>query len=278
MLRISRRIKQTAFLTVLSSRKGESQMSYIKIDRKILDWEWYRNLNTCRLFFHLLLKANWKDGRFEGKEIPKGSFVSSVARLAEETDMTPREIRTGLDHLKSTGEVTIKSYSKYSVFTVTNYHCYQDCDKQATNSRQTNDKQTTSKRQTNDKRTTTIEEKKEIKEGKNNNNYSVLFERVWKEYPRKKEKSSAYKAYNTRLKEGYSEDDLLKATQNYAAECKKLGTQDRYIKLGRTFFGVNTPFTDYLKVGVENAEPERQTETEQQRREREYLEEYGTGI
>ena len=43
-------------------------MSYIKIDRKILDWEWYRNLNTCRLFFHLLLKANWKDGRFEGKE------------------------------------------------------------------------------------------------------------------------------------------------------------------------------------------------------------------
>ena len=125
-------------------------MSYIKIDRKILDWEWYRNLNTCRLFFHLLLKANWKDGRFEGKEIPKGSFVSSVARLAEETDMTTREIRTGLDHLKSTGEVTIKSYSKYSVFTVTNYHCYQDCDKQATNSRQTNDKQTTSKRQTND--------------------------------------------------------------------------------------------------------------------------------
>ena len=137
MLRISWRIKQTAFLTVLSSRKGESQMSYIKIDRKILDWEWYRNLNTCRLFFHLLLKANWKDGRFEGKEIPKGSFVSSVARLAEETDMTPREIRTGLDHLKSTGEVTIKSYSSKR----------QTVDKQMTNKRQASDKRTTNERQ-----------------------------------------------------------------------------------------------------------------------------------
>lgn len=186
-------------------------MSYIKIDRKILDWEWYRNLNTCRLFFHLLLKANWKDGRFEGKEIPKGSFVSSVARLAEETDMTPREIRTGLDHLKSTGEVTIKSYSKYSVFTVTNYHCYQDCDKQATNSRQTNDKQTTSKRQTNDKRTTTIEEKKEIKEGKNNkivqNVVTHLNVAAGTRYRYQTE--STKRVITARLSDGYTEKDLL---------------------------------------------------------------------
>ena len=32
-------------------------MDYIKLSRKILDWEWYGNINTCRVFIHMLLKA-----------------------------------------------------------------------------------------------------------------------------------------------------------------------------------------------------------------------------
>ena len=225
--------------------------SFVKLSRNILDWEWYTEPCTRALFIHCILKANWKDGSWQGQPCKRGQFITSLQKLSSETGYSVQNIKTGLKHLISTGELTSQSTNKYRIITVCNYDKYQVANKQ-------------------DNKVLTINQQ--------STNYSVLFERVWKEYPRKKEKSSAYKAYNTRLKEGYSEDDLLKATQNYAAECKKLGTQDRYIKLGRTFFGVNTPFTDYLKVGVENAEPERQTETEQQRREREYLEEYGTGI
>lgn len=132
--------------------------NYIKINRSILDWEWYKNINTKVLFIHMLLKANWKDGKFEGKVIPRGSFVSSIRNLSEETTLTEREIRTAISHLKTTGEVTSKGHNKYSVFTVVNYNSYQTNDTQ-------NDKQETNKRQTNDKLTTTIEEgKKERKE------------------------------------------------------------------------------------------------------------------
>lgn len=129
--------------------------TYIKIDRRILSWEWYLNINTKVLFIHMLLKANWKDGKFEGKVIPRGSFVSSIKKLAEETALTEREVRTGISHLKTTGEVTSKSYSRYTVFTVNNYALYQLSDKQ-------NDIQSPSKRHSNDILTTTIEEKKEI--------------------------------------------------------------------------------------------------------------------
>ena len=122
-------------------------MEYIKLNRKIMEWEWYGNINTCRLFIHMLLRANWKDGRFEGKVIPRGSFVSSLPKLADETSMTIREVRTAISHLKLTGEVTCKTYPKYTVFTVKNYCEYQSSDIQ------------------NDILTTTIEEKKE---GKNN--------------------------------------------------------------------------------------------------------------
>lgn len=133
-------------------------MEYIKLNRKIMEWEWYGNINTCRIFIHMLLRANWKDGRFEGKVIPRGSFVSSLPKLADETALTIREVRTAISHLKSTGEVTCKTYPKYTVFTVKNYCEYQQSDMQ-------NDSQTTDNRHSNDILTTTIEEKKE---GKNN--------------------------------------------------------------------------------------------------------------
>lgn len=88
------------------------------------------------------------------------------------------------------------------------------------------------------------------------NKYSVNFESFWKCYPRKKEKAKAYKCYQARLKDGYSEEELMTACKNYASECEEKHTEERYIKLGATFLGCNTPFTDYLKGEEENAEPE----------------------
>lgn len=79
------------------------------------------------------------------------------------------------------------------------------------------------------------------------NNYSVCFESFWKEYPRKKEKAKAYKAYNARIKDGFSEAELMTATKRYADECKQKGIEERYIKLGATFLSANTPFIDYLE-------------------------------
>ena len=101
----------------------------------------------------MLLKANWKDGFFLGIEIKRGSFVSSLAKLSEETNLSVREIRTAIKHLESTGEVTSKKYNKFSVFTVNNYCSYQSIDRQS-------DKQVTSNRQASDKQVTTIEERK----------------------------------------------------------------------------------------------------------------------
>ena len=76
--------------------------------------------------------------------------------------------------------------------------------------------------------------------------YSKAFEELWSVYPRKREKANAYKCYKARLSDGFSEDELLTAVKRYADECKTRGTEARYIKLGATFLGPNTPFSDYL--------------------------------
>lgn len=98
---------------------------YIKLHRKFLEWEWYRNEHTKNLFIHCLLKANWKESKFEGNVIQRGSFVSSIDILANETGLTSDEVRTAIKHLICTGEITKQSTNKYTVFSVVNYDLYQ---------------------------------------------------------------------------------------------------------------------------------------------------------
>ena len=99
-----------------------------------------------------------------------------------------------------------------------------------------------------------------------NNIYTKHFEEVYNLYPRKEGKKKAYECYKARLKEGYSEEELLTATKNYAEECKKEKREKRYIKMASTFFGVNTPFVDFLKGGDsddgDSTEPHKLTDEE----------------
>ena len=109
---------------------------YIKLSRRILEWEWYSDINTKVLFLHMLLKANWKDGRFQGVEIPRGSFASSYQGLAQETGLSIKNVRTALEHLKSTGEVAVNRQLKFTIFTIKNYLLYQSPGSQSAENRQ----------------------------------------------------------------------------------------------------------------------------------------------
>lgn len=180
-------------------------MAHIKLDKKILEWEWYSNINVCRLWIHMLIKANWKDGRFMGEEIKRGSFVSSLPKLSDETSLTIQEIRTCLKHLKSTGELTVKTFSKYSVFTIENYCLYQDVNTQPNS-------QPTDNQHSIDSLSTTIEEVKELEEVKNKINYLTIIEmynEICKSYPTvRKVSEDRKKAISARARQGYSVDDF----------------------------------------------------------------------
>lgn len=98
---------------------------HIKLHRRMTKWRWYRDGNTMRLFLHLILTANWEDCDFETITVHRGQRVASRRTLAEEIGMSEREVRTAINHLISTNEVTSVSTSKYTVFTVINYDAYQ---------------------------------------------------------------------------------------------------------------------------------------------------------
>ena len=103
---------------------------FILLYRQITEWEWYQNPNTFRVFLHCLLKANFTDGRFEGQDIKRGQFVTSLDHLSKETKLSVKEVRTALTHLIGTGELASESCSRYRVITVVKYNEYQDEGKQ----------------------------------------------------------------------------------------------------------------------------------------------------
>ncbi len=143
---------------------------FISIDRKIVDWEWYKETNTKTLFLHLLFIANWKDGRFKGYDVPRGSVVTSIAHLANDTGLTCQQVRTALKHLQKTGEVTSKSTNKFTIVTLVKYGFYQDPTPRA-------NKQLTNKQQTTNKQVTTIEQYNNKNNSNNKNNKNSLSER-----------------------------------------------------------------------------------------------------
>lgn len=142
---------------------------FIKINRKILKWEWYQDTNTKTLFLHCLLKANYQDGRFQGHEVPKGSFVTSLNHLIAETGLSRQNVKTALAHLETTQEITRKVTNKFTLITVNKWELYQCCTDESNT--QTNTQLTFNQHSTNTQ-LTPIEEIKNIKNIKNINNKS----------------------------------------------------------------------------------------------------------
>ena len=120
---------------------------FFKVERKILEWGWYQHPNTVVVWLYLLAMANIKSKPFAGEMIRRGEVPTSLAKIAESTGLTIRQVRTALEHLKSTGEVTSRARSKYQVITITNYSKYQDVTSKEAVNRQASDKQSTGKRQ-----------------------------------------------------------------------------------------------------------------------------------
>ena len=120
---------------------------YIKLYRSLLDWEWYDEPNTLRLFLHLLLTVNFEEKSWRGVAVKRGQRITSYGQLAEETKISVQSIRTAIKHLKSTGELTHQATPQYGLFTVVNYDKYQaatpqpSADQPADNSQQTDHQQ-----------------------------------------------------------------------------------------------------------------------------------------
>ena len=127
---------------------------WIKIHRKFLEWEWFNKSEAVHLFMYMLLKANHKDGKWQGMKVKRGQFISSLGNISNATGISIQTIRTILKKLEKTNEIEVKSTSQFTIVTISKYDCYQeqndDTNKPLTNNQQATNKQLTTNK--NDKK------------------------------------------------------------------------------------------------------------------------------
>jgi len=160
---------------------------YIKLHRKFLKWEWFQDSNTMKLFLYVLLSANHAEARWQGITILRGQLLTGRRKLAENLGLSEMNVRSIIKRLKSTNELTIKSYSKYSIITVVRYDEYQS------SNQQTNQQLTSNQPATNQQLTTNKKNKNEKKEEKEE--IDIVFFEAYKIYPGSKSKTDNFKTF-----------------------------------------------------------------------------------
>lgn len=134
--------------------------TYVKLFRKMLTWEWYGDTNTTRVFLHILLNVNYEPSRYRGHEIGAGECVFGRKKWAKELGLSERQVRTALEHLKSTNEVTTKATNKFTIIHLEKWEFWQIGEGKAT-TKTTNKK--SNERPTTDQQPTTSKESKNVR-------------------------------------------------------------------------------------------------------------------
>ena len=134
---------------------------WIKLHRKMMNWEWYNDSKTLHLFIHLLINANHSDKKWQGKMIKRGQLITGRDKIKSLTGISTQSIRTSLQRLRDTKELTIKATNKYSLITILNYDLYQFTEN---SNQQTNQQLTIKQPTTNQQLTTNKKEKNDNKD------------------------------------------------------------------------------------------------------------------
>lgn len=131
---------------------------YILLQRKIFDWEWWSDINTYRLWTVILLLANHDERTWHGIKVGRGQLITSYKSLSEKSGLSVQSVRTSINRLKSTGEITCKPTNKFTLITIEKYDEYQDIknrynkqDNTQSNNQSTNNQQASNNQSTTNK-------------------------------------------------------------------------------------------------------------------------------
>ncbi len=221
---------------------------WVKLHRKLLDWEWVDSPKHLALFVQLLMRANYKKTKWRGETILPGQILTGRKQLSEWSGLSERQIRTVLSDLKTTSNLTIKASNKYSIISITNWDFYQE-----------NEEERPAKRPANDQQTTTS--KKDKKE-KNKNILSVL-DRLNSKTGNKFRPGKATSKLISNLLKDYSTDDLhhvidVKCSQWLGTEMQMYLRPDTLFRRSKfeNYLGEKKQLTPYEFLKETDEEPD----------------------
>lgn len=180
---------------------------YIKLHRLLLDWEWFSTPNMVTLWIYCLLRSSHKEHSYKGTTLKEGQFIDGRKAISARTGLSEQQVRTCLERLKSTKEITTESMGNFTLFTLNSWKKYQlsENDNQGNNHALTNDQPTINQG------LTTYKNGKNGYNGKNGKNNTPptpktgviedsRFLEFWDAYPKKVDRRGSYRSFLKALK------------------------------------------------------------------------------
>jgi DNA replication protein DnaD len=218
---------------------------WISIHRQIQNhWLWGdKPFSKGQAWIDLLLMANHEDSRFllgnQIIEAKKGDVITSEVKLMKRWGWSKSKVRAFLSLLENDSMIVKKADTKKTTLNLVNYGVWQDSQ---TAKKLLKDREETAKEPLRD----TINNSDTLN---NSNNTNIVFESLWKLYPKKEGKGQISKTQKEKLAK-IGLEELSRAIERY--KLAKAGTDLRYIQKGSTWF--NTGFTDYLDANYQEME------------------------
>jgi hypothetical protein len=235
---------------------------WLRLYRKVKEWEWYTESYMVHLFIHLLIDAHYEDTRYKGINYKRGQVSIGRKKLSLQTGISEQKIRTGIERLRDSGEITTKTTSKFTIVTICNYDQYQ-CDQppQQPALQPADNQQVTSKQPADNQQITTVKEVKKLKEVKEVKNInSVPANSIFVFWNSKgiivhKNIKPFQQHINAKLEDGYSEEEIKEAIENYSTVLfggqyfwtHKYGLKDFLTRAGNLdrFLSANSPLDSF---------------------------------
>lgn len=102
---------------------------WIKLHRKMREWQHYQRPSVRLVFEELLFCANTKPGFFHGMSVKRGETMASISTIEEYTGFSRKTVIKALAMLEESGEIRREKCGNYTKTIICKFDHYQGVDK-----------------------------------------------------------------------------------------------------------------------------------------------------
>ena len=104
---------------------------WVKLHRKLLEWEWYGDAHMVHLLVHLLLTASHERKEYKGMNIKRGQVATTTKKLSEALGTSRTSIWRRLKRLEMERFVKLEVKQREVIVTICKYDSYQEDKKES---------------------------------------------------------------------------------------------------------------------------------------------------
>lgn len=191
---------------------------FIYLHRKLLNWEWFDDNITFKVFVTCLLLANYKDKKWRGHIVPRGSFVTSLDNFCKILKISKMQLRSCLKKLEKSECITRNTTHNFTMINLCNYDDYQNLETAKEHTKQ--HKNNTGLTQKEHKINTRVTPTNNDNNTNNDNKKTVFYKTCFDEYLKinviqHKELTKVMKDAIDKARKKFSEEEILTAIKRY---------------------------------------------------------------